>query len=482
MADFLPKGAHKIPWIRLIHPGRLDVLAKTQVLRVLDADEDQARQLYEHEYRFHTGNGVTAEPDDPSKKTFDEYWEAFKLTYSRIRDLGFDPQISTIPVTADGQIINGSHRAAICIHLGIDPWVVASTGNIDCSYKVYRSRGFDEDYMWSLGMDYLRRIETVSAFFFWEPKFDPDCIGGFSQSEILRAKFRLNPTGQRNLLYELYRDSPWISGLGATYSGLEQKRIECFDSGDRLTVSLVHGSDQAQIRRWKDQYRIYDGRGFSAVHSTDDQQSTISAVSLLATEPGRDLLNRTLGLMDGGERILGALVRQGFDQWDRKGEYFIFGSSVMELAGLRRTNDVDVAVLRNDLKFESLGVPSSADLLNFYDTKKLSVATAIQKHGLIIWRGYSFPSLEMLREAKERRSEQKDDIDVLLLGDFISGSKPSLRTLLVKFRGNLRFALYRQRLRLIRVLQSPWGRRLGIDRVVFCLSRRVRSALTRTKH
>lgn len=147
--------------IMLIHPqltaGRLDLAFKLHYLDPIKSDQVEfAIQLYDaHIHAFSLG--TMKEPGNPNKSCALHFRTEFDRIHDDMRQNGFDETLSLIPLARDGSILNGAHRIASAIHLGL-PVMAVETGlaRVCYDYHFFQRRGIAD---WQLEAAVLKYIE-----------------------------------------------------------------------------------------------------------------------------------------------------------------------------------------------------------------------------------------------------------------------------------------------------------------------------------
>ena len=96
---------------------RIDLVCKLYYIDCREKKENLefARQLYtEHIKAF--SEGSFTEPGSEEKNTIQKYLDTFDQLIDNIKNDGFNQDISVIPISSDGSILDGSHRTAIAIY------------------------------------------------------------------------------------------------------------------------------------------------------------------------------------------------------------------------------------------------------------------------------------------------------------------------------------------------------------------------------
>ena len=120
----------------LLTHNRLDIAFKYVYLKFKKCIPKFSKELYKH-HIYAITNGLYRE-GNTTKDSFQKFVSSFDKTFKSIKENGFDPKISTIPITANNTITNGSHRLASAIYLDKN----VQTSTIDEKDSNYNFRFF----------------------------------------------------------------------------------------------------------------------------------------------------------------------------------------------------------------------------------------------------------------------------------------------------------------------------------------------------
>ena len=118
----------------------------------------QDREKWSYLYFYHLllwGGGKIYEWDG-SKSCYSDFLTAFDTTYQSIKENGFKGKIKAILDGDNIYPIEGAHRIASCIHLGVEP-----------EFEIiqnWRGHLYNEDYFRKLGMLESEIIKVNNAF------------------------------------------------------------------------------------------------------------------------------------------------------------------------------------------------------------------------------------------------------------------------------------------------------------------------------
>lgn len=129
--------------------NRFDIKIKILYLR------DREKWSYLYFYHLLLWGGGKIYEADGSKSSYDDFLKAFDKTYNSIKENGFKGAIKAFKYKGDIYPIEGAHRLACCIHLGIEPKFNIIT---------QRTTIYNESFFKSLGM-IQQEVDKVNSEF-----------------------------------------------------------------------------------------------------------------------------------------------------------------------------------------------------------------------------------------------------------------------------------------------------------------------------
>lgn len=193
--------------------NRLDLAIKLYYLEQAGTGASSfAEELYDaHIHAFSLGD--FREPGNDDKTNAASFRSAFLDILENMRNKGFDPGKSLIPVASDGSFINGGHRTACAMFLRRKVHIV-ETGlpPVRYDHRYFRSRGMDDDLIEASVLRYMERSPR-SRLILVRPGADGTAKSDSSLgSQVYRKALRLSAKGASNLFAAL----GWHPTSGAT--------------------------------------------------------------------------------------------------------------------------------------------------------------------------------------------------------------------------------------------------------------------------
>lgn len=401
-------------------PNRLDLATKVALLESLAGPEASfpARLYDAHVAAFSLGD--MTEPGDPSKRGPAAFRAAFMELRDRLARGGFDPARSLIPLASDGTILNGAHRVACALHLGL-PLVGVETGLEPVRYDgaYFHDRGMAEDDLDAMALAHVLRAPDAALAFLW-----PAAPARTAEAEAIlapvihRRAVRLTPRGAHNLMSQVYAGEPWLGPAAEDFPGILGKLAPCFSS-DRplrvLVLDLPPGVDRAGL---KDRVRRLWSLGKHSIHMTDTRAEAIRLARLLLSPQGRHFLdharpNRFPEVAARVAQFRAEIRRHGGDPEATA----LDTGMVLGAYGLRAPGDVDFRSadpLDLPEPFERHAGPGQTPPLGDVLTDP-----ALHFH---YW-DQRFVALPVVAQAKMRRMADRDPEDLALIAPLLTGQE-----------------------------------------------------------
>ncbi len=194
----------------VLSANRLDLATKLAFLqsRGLAPASFPARLYDAHVAAFSLGS--MSEPGSPEKQGAKGFRSAFLALLDSMSRGGFDPQRSLIPLAADGSILNGAHRAACALHLGL-PLTGIETELEPVRYDgaYFRARGMSEADLDAMALAHVERAtDTAIAVLFPGAPLRGDRAAALPGRTVYARRLHLSPRGAQNLLTEITHGAP----------------------------------------------------------------------------------------------------------------------------------------------------------------------------------------------------------------------------------------------------------------------------------
>ena len=366
------------------------------------------------------------------KKSIEEYKNSFKELLSSIQKEGFNPQKSKVYSTADYRLINGGHRAAACILLH-KPICFSEEGKgqtnaFDYSHTFFKNRknfaeeGLETKYCDSIALEYCKiKPNTFIATIF------PSAEGDIEEAERIIAtkadifykkSLKLNPNGALNLMRQMYNGEQWVGTPDNSYAGLKEKARLCFQKEGDVNVYAITVNDPKDTILIKKEVRKVFGIGNHSIHINDTREETFRLSRGLFNNNSIDMMNVMKPNYYPDFEQLSSLVylsllKNGLDP----DNYCITAGSVLSRLGLREGKDLDY-LHRGPTLEEHPSVASHNEYSKGRYAKTIDdIIYNPENH--FYFNGLKYASLEVVKDLKEKRGEEKDKKDLELIDELL---------------------------------------------------------------
>lgn len=408
----------------LLNINRFDLLAKLDYLKNIEyADKsDWSERVYlEHIKAFNSFN----EQDGSDKNSAKKFINNFNELYESIKRQGFNKDISIIPIDNNGIIIDGAHRLACSIILGLDVYCwVTNISAKNYSYQYFLNRGFSQEYVDYLILQYcLQKDNTYSAIIF------PAAIDHNENTKSILEKYSkilyhktvyLPYLGLFNLIRQAYHGEKWLGTWETCYSGAHSKAKNCYGKSRKVTLYILECDNQINLNIAKREIRDINHIENHSVHINDTHAETIVIASTLLNKNSINFLKQS---KPRNFTKFYPLFYQ-YRQWINKEKVHpntlcVDGSSVMSVFGIRDAQDLDFISLQNDLSSDQPLISNHNHELKYHSLSKEKLV--LDPENYFYYQGLKFISLEHISRMKKTRNEYpKDIIDQQLINKHIN--------------------------------------------------------------
>ena len=283
-----------LPARDLLSPARFDLFAKLYYLSNRENQPDLARKVYLEHIRCFNPEGK--EPGRDDKAGFDCFLDSFILLFDEIREHGFNPKISLIPVGSNGVILDGAHRVAILAFLDLPVTIcrfdgVISKGPFD--YQYFIRRGLSQELADQIAFEAAHWLRNLRVACLW-PRMGNAQMKD-SAERILDEQFPVLYTRNvlisrqtlHRLMVNVYQSQKWIGTKGNDFLGAKDKAARCFDINRQVRFVFFIGSNPEAVMTIKDRIRKIQSFGKHTLHITDTEDEATKLALLVLTEEGK---------------------------------------------------------------------------------------------------------------------------------------------------------------------------------------------------
>lgn len=413
--------------IELLTYNRLDVLFKILYLKFLDLGAPKlSRDLYYEHIKIIT-NGLFVEHNS-SKKTFDDFLFEFKKVSNSIKKNGFDDEISEIPISEEGSIVNGAHRLASAIYHNI-PFVSIKKTNESkhtYDYKFFRERGMSNNLIQLAVLELIYLTKNNFLAIIW-PSADKNInyLNDFSNI-FYQTKIILNANGAQNFVAQVYKEHKWLGDFSEGYSGAYTKVSQAFSSFSEIHLIFFKGESLEKVNKIKNSLRDKFNIDKASVHITDNNNETYDLAKLVLNDNSIHFLNKSIPYKYQEIFINLKKLRIKLNSLNIPfDELIISYDSVLSLFGLKNSKSLFVSTNNNKLLRE---IDKSNYLKFFKPTIKLE-DSLYNPSNFFYYNDFKFQALQGVLKSKENLKTGSSKKDVNLINKIISNDDSRLTKL-----------------------------------------------------
>ena len=408
--------------ISLLNSKRFDIAAKTIYARsyIKNVDSKFPAELYlEHLKVWNNFHEKL-----PEKNGEESFIKSFNSILIDIKTNGFDAERGKIP-TIMGSAINGAHRIASSIVTGesVEIYEAApSEGQYDCGSEYFKNKknfvdtGLAELYLDEMALEFCRNknnIYTITLFPSHNVNVEQILSHINNKNEIIyRKKVTLNNNGKTNFIHNLYHNEAWIGSRQSGYPGVRAKEELCFSKGNDIHVILVEEDNIDNMVILKDEIRSMCNVGKHSVHINDTQEETWRVASSIYNKNSIHHLNNKKTIYTPNFDLYISKYCGIIKSRDDRNDFCVDSSAVLSSYGLRDCRDLDFLHL-TDVDSIAHGIDCHNEEATHYTEKKDDIIYNPRFHFYSF--GVKFASLNVVKEMKVGRNEEKDKVDVKLI-------------------------------------------------------------------
>lgn len=406
--------------VKLLNPKRLDIVAKYVYLDLKDKCPEYAQSLYTEHIRAMT-KGSFYEPFS-EKTTKDKFVSEFNAVFESIKKNGYHKEMGPIPADEHLCIMDGAHRVAACLMLGIKvPVAVYPIEAVNDVYdqSFFENQGISQDILDVIVAYYIKLHPQTICMNIWpSAKGRDDELNSIINREfnvIYRKEVVFNENAAFYYLAQIYKEYSWAQNSDDGFSGVYRKLMPCFPSFDPVRVVFAEIDDYTKLISVKDEMRALFSLEKHSLHITDNKAETIEMADILLSSNTISFLNKceplryksTFKLLEEAKRL------------NKETNVCFTGSIVLSLYGIREANDIDYITEQSNDK------DSHNDLLPIYKLKKEQALYQPDLH--FTFFGLRFLTLDCVKEFKHNRNEGKDADDIKLISLVESSNKNNIK-------------------------------------------------------
>lgn len=407
--DASPTKAHPVD---LLNSLRLDVLARVLYAkeRIAGLPAGWGHYVYENLMRSWTNDFTPPREVEPGRFTMADYHQQFTALISNMSANRFADDISVIP-TCEGTIVDGAHRLAAAIALGLDEVVtVELKGEPQVQdYKTLLQIGMNPAAVENMVLELMRlkKGSRIALLFPCTAHMHKQAIQYLEKKLHVDYRYDMLITfsGLKRLMDLCYGDHEWWEEVHAhrfakrRFSGPHPLTIVCFQEDDK------------SVRPIKDKLRSLMDRGNDAIHTTDTHNETIAIAEVLLNEHGRDWLNIAQNTSTPRFNMLFEEFRHCILSKQATTRVCVDSGGVLAAYGLRDVTDLDYLEVGGKGSFnrdEEINCHNG----EYQNTGLIESALVDDPRNHFYYRGIKFVSINNVEALKKSRGDAKDIEDL----------------------------------------------------------------------
>lgn len=364
--------------------------------------------------------------ENGTKFSIRDYESEFIALIESCEKFGFDSSMSRIPVSKGG-LVNGSHRLAVSLCLGLKPEIEYSEQEDHVyDFRFMNRIGIAPIYRQHMSWHLLTYRNDARAFLLTDlderlERKIVDAINDFAQI-VTTESVDLTKIGQRRMMELAYGHNNWWKPQFR-----ESMVSERFSSNKgKCTAIFFIGSDLSRLTEFKLSLRELLGSDYfdRQIHGTDYFFDTILIAEILLNNNGLHFINNAP--IDCESRVVSLLG--GPIQYEEADglavPWCITGSSVMELYGIREARDIDYVSINEGKLLSSIkkaGDNHKTEFLKFPITE-YDLVSDPRLH--FRYKGYKFMALSTLMFIKSTLLDAKALKDIVSIAQFYDSGGP----------------------------------------------------------
>lgn len=407
---------------KLLVYNRLDLIPKIRFVEDVLAGE--FRKFTKSDYKISLdafSDGKFTEPGQANKNSFEFYVESFLNLIKNIKEHGFDPEKSVIPVGENNIILDGSHRLSIAIVLEIHVQIVRLE-NLSKIYSTtfFLNSGVSSTTVESWVSDYLSRTSNHATFILW-PKLSTkhrDLALKIIEKSVDGIIYKRTDNYSKKSLHlitaVIYYGHPWTGSYIDRFNGCKAKARQISSGQNNSLTSITVQVNEDLVEGIKKTIRDSLNVGNAGIHSSDNLDESKYISSHFYNYHTRNIFKRAKSLR------YPLFLKNLFLFRDRVtdnnlclDDFIIVSSSVLGLYGLRKPNDIDF--LSSDSNFnlvENRVIENHHHVLAAYNSSKRDYLT--ESRNFIVFFGVKIYSIEEMIKSNKNRKENTKFTDIKL--------------------------------------------------------------------
>lgn len=272
---------------KLFLPQRIDLVVKYFYIQAVIENKniELAKDIYcKHIEAF--SDGTFSEMGDPNKNSMEKYISAFNNLIESFKKDGYDCNKSIIPIGKNNELIDGSHRVACAAFFNQKIRVIKfSKISINYDYKYFKRRFLKEDYLELMAEKYCEIKENTFVACVWPKAYGKNNKKLIEQvfkdshcQTVYYTKKKLDYEEFWNLIFEFYKQEPWIGHKLNGFKGITNKTNMCYSNNRIVQIYVIQCTSYKSFTLAKEEIRRLINLEKSSIHTTDNKEESVSCL------------------------------------------------------------------------------------------------------------------------------------------------------------------------------------------------------------
>ncbi|MEK6266347.1 MAG: hypothetical protein N2B06_16505 [Clostridium sp.] len=274
----------------MITVNRIDLVVKYYYIecREKNQDLDFAKELYKKHIEAFT-DGTFSEQGNSNKNSLEKYIEVFDNLIDDFKVNGYSSDISIIPIGKNYELLDGSHRTACAAYFNQKIKVIRFPNlSVDYGFEFFKWRLLDDFYLDFIANKFAMLKDNIYILIAWPQiagsnniKVIDEILEKNQCKVIYRKRLKFNREGLWNLIFQIYKDEPWIGHNKSNFKGITVKTDLCYDKSGCVEIYILNCPYLQSLSMAKDEIRESFGIGKSSIHTSDTKKETTEILNFI---------------------------------------------------------------------------------------------------------------------------------------------------------------------------------------------------------
>lgn len=271
----------------LLNPTRFDLFAKLYYIRNRKENPTEAERIYKEHIRAF--NPDLKEPGREDKSGYDDFVSSFNQLINHFEAQDFNEDISLVPVTEDGVILDGAHRVAALAYYNRKVGIARCKGvkpKADFDFQYFKSRGLSWDTMDVIATEMVRWVPNMYVACLWPKMKDKSDAHTLIEQQfriVYEKALHVNLTSFKSLIKRVYEGQPWVNEPDS----VNNKSLQCYDFNRQILFIFFGANSLDEVLTVKEKIRNMYDVGKHSLHITDSVEETRAIAGYILDEKKR---------------------------------------------------------------------------------------------------------------------------------------------------------------------------------------------------